>query len=187
AMNVFTAVLIIACPCAIALAAPFTLGNMLRIFGKLKFYVKNASVLEQLAKINTIVFDKTGTITSGKKNQAIYDGTLLSVDEEILLKNSLRGSNHPLSRTLYDVLNEHNIISLDYFEEIPGKGIQATYNKKQIKIGSAKFVGAHTDKAVLSTSVHMSVDNEYKGKFTFFNNYRKGLSKLFNKLRKNYD
>ncbi|MCB0431502.1 MAG: HAD-IC family P-type ATPase, partial [Mangrovimonas sp.] len=75
----------------------------------------------------------------------------------------------------------------DYFEEIPGKGIQATYNKKQIKIGSAKFVGAHTDKAVLSTSVHMSVDNEYKGKFTFFNNYRKGLSKLFNKLRKNYD
>ncbi len=187
AMNVFTAVLIIACPCAIALAAPFTLGNMLRIFGKLKFYVKNASVLEQLAKINTIVFDKTGTITSGKKNQAIYDGTSLSVDEEILLKNSLRGSNHPLSRTLYDVLNEHNIISLDYFEEIPGKGIQATYNKKQIKIGSAKFVGAHTDKAVLSTSVHMSVDNEYKGKFTFFNNYRKGLSKLFNKLRKNYD
>ena len=56
AMNVFTAVLIIACPCAIALSAPFTFGNLLRIFGKLKFYVKNASVIEQLAHINTIIY-----------------------------------------------------------------------------------------------------------------------------------
>ena len=66
ALNVFTAVLIIACPCAIALSAPFTFGNILRILGKKKFYLKNASVIEQLAKINTIIFDKTGTITSNK-------------------------------------------------------------------------------------------------------------------------
>src|SRR5690606_7561772 len=48
AMNVFTAILIIACPCALAMSAPFTLGNLLRIFGKKKFYLKNASVIEQL-------------------------------------------------------------------------------------------------------------------------------------------
>lgn len=187
AMNVFTAVLIIACPCAIALAAPFTLGNMLRIFGKLKFYVKNASVLEQLAKINTVIFDKTGTITSGKKSQAIYDGMSLSPEEELLFKSSLRGSNHPLSRSLYNLLNENNIVSLDYFEEIPGKGIEATFNNNRIKIGSANFVGAHSEKAVLNTTVHVSVNDEYKGKFTFYNNYRKGLSKLFNRLKRTYD
>ena len=58
AMNVFTAVLIIACPCAIALSAPFTFGNLLRIFGKLKFYIKNASVIEKLAQIDTVILIK---------------------------------------------------------------------------------------------------------------------------------
>ena len=61
ALNVFTAVLIIACPCAIALAAPFTLGNALRIMGKQGFYLKDTKVIERLAKIDTAVFDKTGT------------------------------------------------------------------------------------------------------------------------------
>ncbi|MEM5564506.1 heavy metal translocating P-type ATPase metal-binding domain-containing protein [Psychroserpens sp. AS72] len=186
AMNVFTAVLIIACPCAIALSAPFTFGNLLRIFGKLKFYVKNASVIEQLASINTIIFDKTGTITSNKKSTAQYDGLALNPSEEILLKNTLRGSNHPLSRTLYDILDEHNIISLNNFEEHLGKGIEATYNSDHIKIGSASFVGAQ-ETSVLNTQVHISANNEYKGKYTFYNSYRKGLSKLFNNLKKNYD
>ena len=64
ALNVFTAVLIIACPCAIALASPFTLGNLLRIFGRHKFYLKETGVIEQMAKIDAVVFDKTGTITT---------------------------------------------------------------------------------------------------------------------------
>ncbi|WP_452220492.1 heavy metal translocating P-type ATPase [Lacinutrix salivirga] len=186
AMNVFTAVLIIACPCAIALSAPFTLGNMLRIFGKLKFYVKNASVIEQLAAINTIIFDKTGTITSNKKSTASYDGVRLNTSEEILLKNTVRGSNHPLSRSLYDILDQNNIITLNHFEEHLGKGIEASHNSNTIKIGSAKFVGS-TEKSVLNTTVHISTNNIYKGKFTFYNSYRKGLSKLFNVLKKQYD
>ena len=86
AINVFTAVLIIACPCAIALSAPFTFGNLLRIFGKQKFYLKNTSVIEQLAKVNTIIFDKTGTITSNKGSNAQYDGDLLSETENLVLK-----------------------------------------------------------------------------------------------------
>ena len=186
AMNVFTAVLIIACPCAIALSAPFTFGNLLRIFGKLKFYVKNASVIEQLAAINTIIFDKTGTITSNKSSSANYDGIALTPSEELLLKNTLRGSNHPLSRTLYNILDEHNIISLNHFEEHLGKGIEATHNNEHIKIGSASFVGAR-ESSVLNTTVHISTNNQYKGKYTFYNSYRKGLSKLFNKLKKHYD
>ncbi|GAA4291749.1 heavy metal translocating P-type ATPase [Aestuariibaculum suncheonense] len=186
AVNVFTAVLIIACPCALALAAPFTFGNLLRIFGKLKFYVKNASVIEQLAEINTVIFDKTGTITSNKKSTARYEGDSLSSSEEVLLKNTLRGSNHPLSRTLYDILDEHNIVSLNHFEEHLGKGIEASYQNDQIKIGSASFVGAH-ETSVLNTTVHISTNNQYKGKYTFYNSYRKGLSKLFNKLKKDFD
>jgi Cu+-exporting ATPase len=187
AMNVFTAVLIIACPCAIALSAPFTFGNLLRIFGKLKFYIKNASVIEQLAQINTVIFDKTGTITSNKNSSAQYDGDLLSDSENLVLKNSLRGSNHPLSRTLYNILEENNIITLDTFEEHIGKGIEAKHKKINLKIGSANFVG-HSDKTLLlNTSVHISNNNIYKGKFTFYNSYRKGVSKLFNQLKKQFD
>lgn len=187
ALNVFTSVLIIACPCAIALAAPFTLGNVLRILGKKKFYLKNASVIEQLSKINTIIFDKTGTITSNKEIKINYDGLQLSGYEESLLKSTLRGSNHPLSRSLYNILNKHDIIIPDTFEEHIGKGIEAKYKDKNIKIGAASFVGHNTDVATLNTTVHVSTNNQYKGKFTFYNKYRKGLSQLFNKLKKEYD
>lgn len=187
ALNVFTSVLIIACPCAIALAAPFTLGNMLRIFGRHKFYLKNATVIEQLAAINTIIFDKTGTITSNKKSTATYEGASLSPSEAILLKNTLRGSNHPLSRTLYELLDENDIITLDEFEEHLGQGIEGVHQHDSIKIGSANFVGKTNDLAVLNTSVHISSNNTYKGKYTFYNSYRKGLSQLFNKLKIQYD
>lgn len=187
AMNVFTAVLIIACPCAIALSAPFTLGNLLRIFGRLKFYIKNASVIEQLAEINTVIFDKTGTITSNKNSNAEYDGELLSNSETIVLKNSLRGSNHPLSRTLYHILEENNIVTLDTFEEHIGKGIEAKHEHINLKIGSASFVGNQAEPSVLNTTVHISSNNTYKGKYTFYNSYRKGVSKLFNQLKNHFD
>lgn len=187
ALNVFTAVLIIACPCAIALAAPFTFGNLLRIFGKLKFYAKNASVIEQLAAIDTIIFDKTGTITANKETSIEYDGLNLSGVEESLLKSTLRNSNHPLSRSLYSLLLEHNIVTLDNYEEHIGKGIEAKHNQDSIKIGSAPFVGFSSETTTLNTTVHVSTNNQYKGKFTFYNKYRKGLSKLFNKLKKDYD
>jgi Cu+-exporting ATPase len=187
AMNVFTSVLIIACPCAIALSAPFTFGNILRILGKKKFYLKNASVIEQLAQINTIIFDKTGTITANKETTINYEGLKLSASEESLLKSTLRGSNHPLSRSLYNILNEHDIITLDTFEEHLGQGIEAKYEDKKIKIGSAPFVGFASDTTSLNTSVHISTNNKYKGKFTFYNKYRKGLSHLFNNLKKEYD
>jgi Cu+-exporting ATPase len=187
ALNVFTAVLIIACPCAIALSAPFTLGNVLRILGKKKFYLKNARVIEQLARINTIIFDKTGTITTNQETNINYEGSKMSVTEEALLKNSLRGSNHPLSRSLYHILDEHNILTLDAFQEHPGKGIEARYKSENIKIGSASFVGHAREAATLNTAVHVCTNNSYKGKFTFYNAYRKGLSQLFNILKKEFD
>ncbi|MDO5968512.1 heavy metal translocating P-type ATPase metal-binding domain-containing protein [Flavivirga aquimarina] len=187
ALNVFTSVLIIACPCAIALSAPFTFGNILRILGKKKFYLKNASVIEQLAKINTIIFDKTGTITANKETAINYEGSQLSLDEETLLKSTLRGSNHPLSRSLYNILNKHDILTLDTYEEFLGKGIEAKYKDHNIKIGSAPFVGYTNDTATLNTTVHVSTNNQYKGKFTFYNAYRKGISQLFNTLKKEYD
>ena len=187
AINVFTAVLIIACPCAIALSAPFTLGNLLRIFGKLKFYLKNVSVIEQLAKIDTIVFDKTGTITSNAKSKTNYEGESLSEEETVLLTSTLRHSNHPLSRSLYNLLQKNNIVTLNHYEEHLGEGIYGETSDQSVKIGSAKYVGQLQLETDLKTSVYVSTNQGYKGKFTFYNAYRKGISKLFNKLKKEYD
>ena len=184
ALNVFTAVLIIACPCAIALASPFTLGNMLRIFGRKKFYLKDAQTIEQLAQIDTVIFDKTGTITTATKSRANYEGMPLTIQEESLLKNTLRASNHPLSRTLYDMLSAHNILTLDEYEEYHGKGVIGSFGNEQIKIGSAAFVGDKSTNNASQTSVHISTNNHYKGKYVFENQYRDGVSELFENMSK---
>ncbi|MDC6387499.1 heavy metal translocating P-type ATPase metal-binding domain-containing protein [Maribacter sp. PR1] len=182
AMNVFTAVLIIACPCAIALASPFTLGNMLRIFGQKKFYLRDTNALEQLARVDTAIFDKTGTITTAKRSTATYEGMPLTQEEESLLKNTLRASNHPLSRTLYDILSDYNIITLDDYEEHLGKGLEGSKGDKYIKIGSSEFVGNMEVSDSLNTAVHVASNNSYKGKYVFHNEYREGVSKVFEEM-----
>jgi Cu+-exporting ATPase len=185
AFNVFTAVLIVACPCALALTAPFTLGNVLRILGSSKFYLKNASVIEQLSKIDTIVFDKTGTITSGKLSDITYQGEPLSHKQLGLIKNSVRASNHPLSRMLYDELPFYKTQPIDNFEEINGQGIEAEIEGDYIRIGSAKFVG-NAEQSALQTVVYISINWIVLGKYIFHNEYRPGLSDLFNRLKDNY-
>lgn len=188
AFNVFTAVLIVACPCALALTAPFTFGNILRILGKKKFYLKNAVVIEQLAKVDTIVFDKTGTITTNKKSNILYEGNAISDADIVLIKSVLRASNHPLSRMLYDFLPETNRIAVSDFQEITGKGILAVISEKEIKIGSGQFVNdiVVDSSEIEKTALHIKIDGIYFGKFTFQNQYREGLEKLFLTLSKEY-
>lgn len=182
AMNVFTAVLIIACPCAIALASPFTLGNMLRIFGQKKFYLRDTAAIEQLAQVDTAIFDKTGTITTSKRSWATYEGMPLTPEEESLLKNTLRASNHPLSRTLYDILSDHNIYTLDEYEEHVGKGLEGSKGGKHIRVGSSEFVGNREVSDSLNTAVHVASNNAYKGKYVFHNQYREGVSEVFRQM-----
>jgi Cu+-exporting ATPase len=186
AFNVFTAVLIVACPCALALTAPFTFGNILRILGKKKFYLKNALVIEQLAKVDTIVFDKTGTITTNRKSNIAYEGQPLSENEIVVVKNVLRASNHPLSRMLYDFLPETKKLKLSAFDEITGKGIQAQIDETSIQLGSASFVGFLEDNEIQQTSVHIKINETYLGKYVFNNQYREGLARLFANLSEKY-
>ncbi|WP_439132705.1 heavy metal translocating P-type ATPase [Polaribacter sp.] len=187
ALNVFTAVLIIACPCAIALAAPFTFGNLLRIFGKQKFYLKNATVIEQMATINSLIFDKTGTLTTNIKSNISYDGAALQQNEKRILKSSLRASNHPLSRTLYETFAAIEPLEITDYKEVVGQGIEVQYQKKILKLGSASFVKNNEEKLSFDTSVHVSINDVYKGKFTFKNTYRNGVQEIFNTLQQDYD
>lgn len=185
-LNVLTAVLIIACPCALALAAPFTWGNVLRILGRRGFYVKNTNTLERMAKLNHLVFDKTGTLTVQNKHRVTYQGEDLNTAEERLLNSTLRASNHPLSRSLYTLLKSNGIVPLDEFEEEVGKGLLAKAEGRGLRVGSAQFVGLEEGGDFQQTAVHVATDEGYKGRYVFENHYREGLSALFEALEKDY-
>jgi len=186
AFNVFTAVLIVACPCALALTAPFTLGNVIRLMGKSKYYLKNTQVIEQMAKVDTIVFDKTGTITTGSKSAITYDGQVITTQQRVWIKNVLRTSNHPLSRMLYDYFPENDKVTVTDFLETPGKGIAGVVSGHQIQIGSEAFTGQNGSSNILKTMVYVTIDDVRLGRFIFHNEYRPGLSGLFTSLQKKY-
>ena len=104
AVNAFTAVLIIACPCAVALSIPFTFGNALRLLGRAGFYLKNTNVIERLNDVNSIVFDKTGTITKASESQVNYQGKTLSGKEQKAVYALVKESSHPVSRQIVTLI-----------------------------------------------------------------------------------
>lgn len=186
ALNVFTAVLIIACPCAIALAAPFTQGNLLRYFGRLGFYVKDTNSLERMAQLEELVFDKTGTLSQNDAETIDYQGKPISSQEQAWIASVLRSSNHPLSRALYRKLKTTEVLEQFKVTEIVGRGLEATIENHIIRIGSADFIGNRVKKNSASTAVHLSIDDAYIGTYYFHNTYRKGLKGLFSRLTPHY-
>ena len=179
--QVVAAILIIACPCALALSAPFTFGHVMRILGRNKFYVKDTLTIEKISKINTLVFDKTGTITHNKEANIHFEGKEIEDFDLKNIKSLVKNSNHPLSKALYDFLKvEDEYFPVEKFAETPGKGYEAEVRGALYKIGSAKLIGEEAKN--LETAVYISKNNVFIGKFVFKNEYRKNLSTLFKNL-----
>ncbi|TWP24741.1 HAD family hydrolase [Apibacter muscae] len=180
--QVITAILIVACPCALALSVPFTLGNIMRILGRNKFYVKDSTTVEKMSKVNHIVFDKTGTLTMNKANHIAYEGKPLTVAELEELKAILKNSNHPLSRSLYEYLDcpDKSLLVRNY-KEIIGKGIEANVNGNTYKIGSSSFV-KYKGEPIQETSVFISINVENIGRYIFKNQYRKYVPEVVKKI-----
>ncbi|MEP7165709.1 MAG: HAD-IC family P-type ATPase [Ferruginibacter sp.] len=188
-----TAVLIVACPCSLLLSATFTFGNMLRIFGKNKLYLKNASVIEAMASIDCIVFDKTGTITKPNGSVLEYAGVPLSEKEKTVLQHISSQSKHPLSKAIASSLHTQPGWEplIQGFREYPGKGIAAMADNIPVKMGSAVFIG-ETGHELLNddtgTQVHIQIGNALKGRFSISNHYRKGIRKEISALKRSgYD
>jgi P-type Cu+ transporter len=173
----FTAVLIVACPCALALSTPFTMSAALSIFDRNLFYLKNTAIVEQLARIDTIVLDKTGTITTGD-NSSIKLEADLTMEQKQLVYSACINSSHPLSRMIYHYLGVNNRLNVNDYSEVVGKGILASINGHQLRIGSAVFVFNHHEEAVHSTRVHIVIDEIYLGYFAFAHHYREGIEKI---------
>ncbi len=180
AINAFTAVMIVACPCTVALAIPFTLGNILRILGRHGFYLKNIRVVEAFSDINAVVFDKTGTITNVSQQEMRFLGKSLSAPEKIAIRSLVRHSAHPLSRKLYESMPDVPTEAPEKFEEIPGLGITGVVRGKSIKIGSQKFVEAGNPdvSAKEQSGVFIAIDGELLGYFEVKSRFRQGLAQV---------
>jgi len=129
---------------------------MLSLLGKCRFYLKDTQTIEQMAQVDTLIFDKTGTITQSNAQEITYEGQEMSAQQLSLLKSVLRNSNHPLSPQLYDYHKQVDIRPLDSYQELIGKGMEATSGTDHIKIGSAKFVKATENKE--ETVVYVSIN-----------------------------
>ncbi|RYD90981.1 MAG: HAD family hydrolase, partial [Sphingobacteriales bacterium] len=174
-LSAFTAVLIVACPCALALSTPFTMSAALGVFDRNRFYLKNTAVVEQLARINTIVLDKTGTITTGDID--VTAAPVLSKMQQRMVYTACINSSHPISRRICKHLGGSGKLPFDNYEEIPGKGISVKVNAHQMLIGSAGFLGVAAT-GDNTTSVHVIIDGAYIGAYRFQNAYRDGLNEV---------
>lgn len=128
-------VLVVACPCALGLATPLAMVVAIGNCSRRGILVKSSETLEAINKVDTIVFDKTGTVTTGK--MSIADGVYNEVTLKIL-KSLEKNSNHPLAKSIYN--NEKDIFEVQDFEEVPGLGVKGIINGKQYYAGNYKYV-----------------------------------------------
>ena len=185
AINAFTGILIVACPCALAISIPFTLGTTLRIFGRNEFFLKNTAVIERLSRIDTVVFDKTGTITHAKRSSVEFVGPELTDAEKSAVFSLVSSSIHPVSIMIAEHLSSVKV-PIDGFAEQVSKGITGSAGGKQLMVGSREFVGGgHLPKGKVNESrTYVSVDGEVKGYFSVKNTYRDGLAEILASLKK---
>lgn len=169
--NAVTAVLIIACPCALLLSNTFTNGNILRLLSQNQFYLRHATVIEKLASIDTIVFDKTGTLTAGTELDVVYDGKPLTALLKKKIATLAAQSTHPLSKGITAWAGKPMKESFLAFEEKPGKGIEGMVDGDLIALGSGLFITGKAQQDDASV-VYLSVEGRILGKFRFRNHYR---------------
>lgn len=196
ALDSFTAVLIVACPCALALTIPFTYGTVMRIFGKNDLYLKNDKIVEVLSKINRIVFDKTGTLTYPEKSKPQFIGKELEDFEIKAIKAVTANSTHPLSRIIHNYLVSDDLPEVKGYSEELGKGIEATVHGQIIRIGKLDFVSTLISKKLFSedvnkeispeSKVYIAYDNEVIGFYVISSVYREDVPELIANLKNDF-
>ncbi len=183
AWDSFTAVLIVACPCVLSLSTPFTLSAVLGIFDRNKFFLKNTDVVEKLAAVDTIVFDKTGTITQAENSGISFSGYLTEYEKK-LIASLARNSAHPLSMQLVKWINSDIFYPVSEYSEIPGNGIFGTVDDIAVRLGSSIFVNNSGKINQDSSGVYVEINGEYKGHFNIGQHWRDGLNALFHSLKR---
>ena len=186
--------LVVSCPCALVLSIPLSFFGGIGSASKNGILIKGSNYLEALRKANTVVLDKTGTITKGVFKVTEINPVGMSEDE--LLKYAAiaeANSNHPIAKSIMESYNEKfeeevKLSEIDKYEEIAAHGIKVLYNGKTILAGSSKLLDSENIEykkiEESGTTVYVAVDGKFAGCIVISDEVKEDSKRAIEEMRK---
>lgn len=188
AVNVLTAVLIIACPCALTLATPITLGTAMGRLGERGIYLRSIGVLLDLDRCSTIMFDKTGTLTKSMHGLS-YDGRSMADHEWRAVRSVAAQSMHPVCRSLAQAWPVDETVCATA-REVTGRGMTGRAYGHDVVIGSSALVKELCPEGYTADTIdgaaHIALDGVYAGSIKLRSELREGISEMMERLREHH-
>lgn len=180
--------LVISCPCSIAISVPLSYFSGIGKASKKGILIKGSDYLDGIKDIKEIIFDKTGTITTGNFTVSEIQAIDANYTEQDILKYFAMGeknSNHPIAKSILKKYEEisKEIENVENFEEISGKGIQYQYEGKIIRIGNTEFTNAEKEN-IVGTVLYLNIDRNVIGKIVLTDEIKPSTKETMEKLHK---
>ena len=181
--------LVVSCPCAFVISVPLSFFSGIGAASRAGILIKGGNYLEILSKVDTVVLDKTGTLTKGVFNvqKVVVVDKSIKEDEFIsLVAMAESGSNHPISKSIQKYYNrEIDKNSINSIKEISGKGIEALINNMKILVGNEKLVNVPSDLIIddIGTILYVEIDNKFTGYIVISDEIKKDASKAIKGLK----
>ena len=184
--------LVISCPCSIAISVPLSYFSGIGKASKKGILIKGSDYLDGIKDIKEIIFDKTGTITTGNFKVSEIHSLDEKYSEDEILEYFARGeklSNHPIAKSILNKYEEKqdkkelNVNDVENFEEVSGKGLKYTYNNKNIKIGNSSFTGAKTEN-IVGTVLYLNIDEQVVGSIVLSDEIKPKTKETMERLHK---
>ena len=180
--------LVISCPCSIAISVPLSYFSGIGKSSKSGILVKGSDYLDGLKDINKIIFDKTGTITTGNFNVSTIVSLNSNYSEDDVLEYFAKGesfSNHPIAKSLikkYD--KDIDESQIEDYKEVTGKGIEYKIDGKYIKIGNKSFTGSKEKESKAGTYLYLNIDGELVGSIVLADELKPDAKQTIESLNK---
>lgn len=184
--------LVISCPCSIAISVPLSYFSGIGKASKKGILIKGSDYLDGIKDIKEIIFDKTGTITTGNFKVSEIHSLDEKYSEDEILEYFAKGeklSNHPIAKSILNKYEENqnkkelNVNDVENFEEVSGKGLKYTYNNKNIKIGNSSFTGAKTEN-IVGTVLYLNIDEQVVGSIVLSDEIKPKTKETMERLHK---
>ena len=181
--------LVVSCPCAFVISVPLSFFSGIGAASRAGVLIKGGNYLEALSKVDTVVLDKTGTLTKGVFNvqKVVVVDKNIKEDEFIsLVAMAESGSNHPISKSIQKYYNkEIDKNSINSIKEISGKGIEAVINNKKILVGNEKLIDVPNDLIIddIGTILYVEIDNKFAGYIVISDEIKKDAKKAIKGLK----
>ena len=192
-MFAVTSVLIVACPCALALSSPFVLGTASRLWGKHGLFVRTPMVVEAVSTINSIVFDKTGTLTHSSDREGRFARDTMNDRERSLVYSLVSQSTHPVSRAIARALAGSGAVLVSDYREFPGEGISAMVDGHEVQVGRAGWLAKGREEVTRSDrgtstghATHILIDGICLAEYIAASQFRDGIKEAADELKQNY-